>query len=87
MYIAIDSKLNSLANYLKTRGYNIIPLNSTNQQIDALVLADFPLWETSLDFDYPASTSQNGIFMVCAKNKSFEEIESILNNRSYSKIF
>lgn len=84
MTVAISPELNTLANQLRERGYNVVTYGKYNYPIDALVY-------TGKMEDYRTLKGSTmgyfGILMVNATNKSVDEVDIALKNRLYSPLF
>ncbi len=90
MIVAVQAKLSGIADQLKQRGYTVVDLYTYSKPIDAVV------YEGD-SFDFSAITEENtsfamgidnsssyGVFIVCSKGKSIEEIDYMLRTRCYS---
>lgn len=90
MVVAVQSNLLSIAEGLRQRGYTVVDLYSYSKPIDAVV------YEGGR-FDFSAITEENtspimstnsrssyGVFILCSKGKSIEEIDYMLKTRCYS---
>ncbi len=85
MKISLEKNLNELESYLKNRGYTIV---SESESADAYIYESTPITQINAKNFSPVSTlSSDPMLLVNANNKSFEEIEEILTQKSYNKIF
>ncbi len=88
MVVAVENGLDNIKSYLITRGYEVYDF-SENKLFDAVVFKDTPIGNIPVINCTTASLSgkSGGVFLVCAKNKGPEEIESILSKKSYTNLF
>ena len=85
MKVSLEKNLTELKNYLSERGYTIV---AESESADAYIYADTPLSQISAKNFSPISTlATDPMLLVNAKDKSFYEIEQILNQKTYNKIF
>lgn len=85
MKISLEKNMEELENYLTERGYTIV---SESEAADAYIYAQTPFLQISAKNFSPISTlSSDPMLLVNATGKSFFEIEQILNQKSYNKIF
>ncbi len=85
MKISLEKNLDELENYLSKRGYTIV---STSDSADAHIYSTTPLSQINAKNFSPISTlAVEPMLLVNAKDKSFSEIEQILTQKSYNKIF
>lgn len=85
MKISLEKNLTELEKYLNDRGYTIV---SQNESADAYIYANTPISQISAKNFSPISTlSSDPMLLVNAKGRSFYEIEQILTQKSYNKIF
>ena len=85
MKISLEKNLKELENYLSERGYTIV---SESESADAYIYEKTPISQISAKNFSPISTiSTDPMLLVNAKGKTFFEIEQILNQKSYNKIF
>jgi len=84
MTIYISDELTNIKDELINRGYNVIS-NSNNTPCDAIIcnLKNGGL----LNINNISSAKKEGTLIIDCGSKSIEEIEYILNNRTYSSIF
>ena len=88
MVIAVENGLDEVKNYLKKRGFSVVDLAHA-QVFDAVVYQNLGF------FSIPASTrpaaksglEQPGTFLVCARGKTPQEIETMLRQKSYGNLF
>lgn len=85
MKISIEKKLNFLEDYFTGRGYEIVP-EGTNA--DAYIYYDTPISQIpAKNFSPVSSLASDPLLLISAKEKKPEEIELILKQKSYNKIF
>jgi hypothetical protein len=90
MIVAVQSNLVNIAEGLKQKGYTVVDLYAYNQPVDAVVYE-------GKNFDFSAITEDNvgsslnavnrtgyGVFIVCSKGKSIDDIDYMLKTRCYS---
>lgn len=88
MVVAVERGLENIKEHLKLYGYEVCDF-SENRLFDAVVFKDTPIGSIPVVNSTTASLSgkSGGVFLVCAKNKSPEEVESILSKKSYTNLF
>ncbi len=88
MVVAVEKGLDDVRNYLLSRGYEVSDF-SENKLYDAVVFKNTPIGNIPVVNSATASLSgkSGGVFLVCAKNKTPEEIEKILSKKSYTSLF
>ena len=85
MRISLEKNLKELKDYLGDRGYTIV---SESESADAYIYQDTSLSQISAKNFTPISTlSSDPMLLINANGKSFPEIEQILTQKSYNKIF
>ena len=85
MKISIEKGLKNLEEYLTSRGFEIV---SEDSVADAYIYADTPLSQIpAKNFSPISSLASDPILLVNSKGKTNEEIEMILTQKSYNKIF
>ncbi len=85
MKISLEKNLKELENYLSQKGYTIV---AESQDADAYIYDTTPITQISAKNFSPVSTlSSDPMLLVNAHNKSFDEIEQILTQKTYNKIF
>ncbi len=85
MKISLEKGLNELENHLLARGYEIVPESEVS---DAYIYENTPITQIPVrNFSPISSLAENPVLLVNAKGRSFDEIELILNQKSYNKIF
>lgn len=85
MKISLEKNMNELENYLKDRGYEIV---SENSACDAFIYKETPFVKISAKNFSPILTlASNPVLLVNADGKTFSEIEQILTQKTYNKIF
>lgn len=87
MVVAVESTLTKLKTSLANMGYCVVEYETYQLPVDAIVYESIYLKPCS-DFNFINSNEfQNGILMICAKNKTADDIDYILRNRTYSPLF
>lgn len=85
MIISVDDNLRSLYDELKSNG-NDVHLFSENVNSDVVVYSGQHTHLTSLNA--PLLTAYGGgVLLINGDNKSVQEIENMIRNRSYGSIF
>lgn len=84
MTVAIAPELNTLANQLRERGYNVVTYGKYKFPIDALVYTGNMEDYTTLK---GSTMGYFGILMVNATNKTADEVDIALKRRLYSPLF
>lgn len=84
MNIYVSNKLKFLEDELKNRGHNIILDNKKDNSID-IIVCDLKNEDISKILKENINIEQNQILIIDSKNKSIEEIEGIMNNRSHNR--
>lgn len=85
MKISIEKNLTELKNYLEEKGYTIV---SENDSADAYIYDKTPIMQISAkNFSPISELATDPILLVNASGKSFAEIEQILTQKTYNKIF
>lgn len=88
MIIALDSKYEELANSLRRMNYKVVSLYS-KERVDGV------LYHSTYDSEFlngvnnsmMNSTSSHGVLIIDIKDKSPEQIDSILRKRLYTSLF
>ena len=88
MVVAVEQGLENIKKYLESCGFKVYDF-SENKLFDAVVFKDTPIGSIPVVNSATASLSgkSGGVFLVCAKNKSPEEVASILSKKSYTNLF
>lgn len=85
MKISLEKGLEKIENHLKSRGYEIVSAESV---ADAYIYENTPLSQIPVkNFSPIASLASDPVLLVNAKGKTPDEIEMILTQKSYNKIF
>lgn len=91
MIVAVQSNLSSISEGLKQKGYTVVDLYTYTNPIDAVVYEggrfDFSTIteeNTSSNMSTNSSRSSYGVFILCSKGKSIDEIDYMLKTRCYS---
>ena len=67
------------------KGYEIV---SENEMCDAYIYENTPISQIKVkNFSPVSSLAEDPVLLVCAKGRTFDEIEIILAQKSYNKIF
>mgnify|MGYP000147093922 FL=1 len=90
--VAVQQGLDDIKNALRSRGYQVVDLETYRYPIDAIIYTgrSFQLSHiTSNNFQQVSTGIRDnyGILMINAKEKSIDDIERILISRSYSPLF
>lgn len=85
MKISIEKNLKDLEDYLSEKGYEIV---SENDSADAYIYEKTPLSQiTAKNFSPISEIASDPILLINAHGKNFSEIEEILTQKTYNKIF
>ncbi|MBQ3119021.1 MAG: YkuS family protein [Clostridia bacterium] len=85
MKISVEKGLENISYYLTQKGYEIVPEDSV---ADAYIYENTPISSIpSANFSPVSSLAENPILLICAKNRSFDEIEMTLKQKAYNKLF
>ena len=85
MKISVEKGLENISEYLTQKGYEIVPENSVT---DAYIYENTPISSIpSANFSPVSSLAENPILLICAKNRSYDEIEMTLKQKTYNKLF
>ena len=86
MVVAVENGLDNIKNHLKNSGYKVVDAEGYRGAVDAYVYenAGFSL-AGEYNFLTQNSSYSNEILIVNAKNKSPQEVLSILINRVYGE--
>lgn len=90
MVILVQEGLNNIENYLLGRGYHVIHGSDRSSPHDIYVYSSSSytgLYNEILNNNMYNSTMTKNVLMINANNKSFAEIEDIINSRKYSNLF
>lgn len=84
MRIFVSEELTYIKQQFKKRGYNVID-EIKNQECDVIIcnLKNGGLINSNMH----NSLKEEGMLIIDSGSKSIEEIECILNNRSYNRLF
>ncbi len=86
MLIAVENGLQNIKSKLLSIGYDVVDLDNCNISVDAIVYKSIHLDAHNIS-RFTNSSNPNGILMIYANNKSFDEIDNILKTRVYSPLF
>lgn len=85
MKISVENGLENIKDYLTKKGYEIVPESNV---ADAYIYENTPISSIpSANFSPVSALAENPILLICAKNRSFEEIEQTLKQKTYNKLF
>lgn len=85
MKISVENGLENIKEHLISRGYEIVPEGSV---ADAYIYENTPLSSIPAKNASPIATlAENPILLICAKNRTIDEIELTLKQKTYNKIF
>ena len=85
MKISLEKNMHELENYLIKRGYTIV---SNNESSDAYIYEKTPLLQISAkNFSPLSALASDPMLLINASGKTFSEIEQILTQKTYNKIF
>ena len=85
MKISLEKGLETIKNYLESRGYEIV---SSESVADAYIYENTPISQIPVkNFSPISSLASDPVLLINAKGKTPEEIEIILTQKSYNKIF
>lgn len=84
MVICISNQLSYIKEELSKRGYDVVE-ETTNQACDAIIcnLKNGGL----LNINMQTNVRREGTLIIDSGSKTIDEIEYILNNRSYTSLF
>lgn len=88
MVVAVEKGLEEIKDFLLSHGYTVVELDERNVY-DAVVYENlsFSHIPVSNRVTSKASQTTHGVFLVCAKGMSPEEIEAILRQKAYVNLF
>ena len=85
MKISLEKGLEKIENHLKSRGFEIV---STESVADAYIYETTSISQIPVkNFSPVSSLASDPVLLVNAKGRTPEEIETILTQKSYNKIF
>ena len=84
MVISLSPELIHLKHPLEDRGFSTVPFSETNLPVDALLYDDENF--ISRNGLLTSARTTQGILFVNVRNKSIQEIETILKERTYSPL-
>ncbi len=85
MKISLEKNMHELENYLIKRGYTIV---SENESADAYIYEKTPFLQISAkNFSPLSALASDPMLLINASGKTFSEIEQILTQKTYNKIF
>ncbi|SKA91501.1 Uncharacterised protein family (UPF0180) [Clostridium sp. USBA 49] len=83
MKICVDNELQHIKKELENRGYNVV--NNINTPVD-IIICDLKNGGL-INLGSQGNFKREGTLIIDAGSKSIDEIEYIINNRSYSSLF
>ncbi|HBL81460.1 MAG TPA: hypothetical protein DD391_02495 [Clostridiales bacterium] len=88
MVIAVEKGLDAMKSYLSERGFQVVDLDSS-QVFDAAVYENLGFFNipTPNQVTAKAGTGQAGTFLVCARGKTPQEVETMLRQKAYGNLF
>ena len=88
MVIAVEKGLDHVKAYLRERGFLIVDLDSS-QAFDAAVYENLGFYNIPAPNQTAAKagTGQAGTFLVCARGKTPQEVETMLRQKAYGNLF
>lgn len=90
MVILVQDGLDNIENYLVGRGYKVIHGNTTTKTHDIYIYSSSAykgLYNEIFSNNMHNSIETNNVLMINANNKSYAEVEDIINSRKYSSLF
>ncbi|MCT4597287.1 MAG: YkuS family protein [Vallitalea sp.] len=90
MIILVQNGLDNIEEYLKQRGYNVIKDNNTTVIHDIYIYSSSSytgLYNEILNNNIDNNIMTKKVLMINANNKSYSEIEQIINGKKYSNLF
>lgn len=90
MVILVQEGLDNIENYLIGRGYKVIRGTNTAKPHDIYIYSSSSytgLYNEIFNNNMYNSTMTNNVLMINANNKSYAEIEDVINSRKYSNLF
>lgn len=85
MIIAVEEGLNNIKSKLSANGYDVVDLENCAMYVDAIVYKSIHL-DAQIKTNLMNLANPNGILMIYANNKSFDEIDNILKTKVYSPL-
>lgn len=85
MIIAVEEGLENIKSKLSANGYKVVGLENCDMNVDAIVYKSIHL-DTQIKTNLMNLANPNGILMIYANNKSFDEIDNILKTKVYSPL-
>ncbi len=88
MMIALEKGLEELKPYFAQRGYQVVELDSTSRY-DVVIYQNTSVLSipTPSQSSVKAGLGAGGVFLICAKGRTADEIETILRQKSYNNLF
>ncbi len=85
MKISIEKNLIELEKYLTDKGYTVV---SETETADAVIYERTPLTQiTARNFSPVSTLASDPVLLINAHGKTHQDIEMILQQKSYDKIF
>lgn len=88
MVVAIEKGLDTIKDYFQNKGYQVVTPDST-QMYDAVIYETLhfsripPAARTTAKAGYDTG----GVLLICARNKTPQEIETMLCQKAYCNLF
>lgn len=88
MVIAVENGLEKIKKYLTERGFSVVDLNGV-EIYDAAVYQNLGIFNIPVPVRVTAKAEreQAGTFLVCARGKTPQEVETILRQKAYGNLF
>lgn len=91
MVVAVEHYLKNIKNHLRERGYRVCDLETCREPVDAAVYREMSILDIPLAPEHFARFENGpqsvGILLVCAENRTPEEVEQILQQKVYGHLF
>jgi len=88
MIIAIEKGLDAISDYFSKRGYQVVAPDSAHMYdaviYETLHFSGIPAPEKT---SAKAGVSTGGVFLICARNRTPQEIEAMLCQKAYCNLF
>lgn len=88
MVIAIENGLDTIKDYFKSKGYQVVTPDSEHVY-DAVIYKTlhFSGIPACARVTAKAGGNTGGVFLICARNKTPQEIETMLCQKAYCNLF
>lgn len=92
MVVAVEKELTDLKDELVKRGFDVVDLEDYNYPIDAIVYEGNSyqishISRNNMPIASMSTRSNYGVFIINALGKTADEIQDMLEHRSYSPLF